>query len=57
MALFAVVAVLFNPVLPIYMYRQSWLPVDLVAAARRRIRWACTRQYRRQTAKNTVLPG
>jgi transposase len=24
---------------------------------RRRIRWACTRQYRRQTAKNTVLPG
>ena len=24
---------------------------------RRRIRWACTRQYRRQTATNTTLPG
>jgi len=24
---------------------------------RRRIRWACTRQHRRQTAKNTDLPG
>jgi transposase len=24
---------------------------------RRRIRWACTRQYRRQTAVNTAQPG
>jgi transposase len=24
---------------------------------RRRIRWACTRQYRRQAAVNTALPG
>ena len=29
---FAVLAVLFNPLIPIYLNRDSWLPIDVVAA-------------------------
>lgn len=32
-AVFTFIAVLFNPVLPIHLTRQIWLPIDLITAA------------------------